>query len=37
MDDPSTGAVIIFREPPQLKQLIRDVDPHAFVVVTDTL
>ena len=29
--------VISFRELPQLKQLIRGVDPHAFVVVTDTL
>ena len=30
-------AVITFRELPQLKQLIRSVDPDAFVVVTDTL
>jgi uncharacterized membrane-anchored protein YitT (DUF2179 family) len=29
--------VISFRELPQLKQLIRGVDPSAFVVVTDTL
>lgn len=29
--------VITFRELPQLKQLIRSVDPNAFVVVTDTL
>ena len=29
--------VISFRELPQLKQLIRGIDPDAFVVVTDTL
>ena len=29
--------VITFRELPQLKQLIRSIDPDAFVVVTDTL
>jgi uncharacterized membrane-anchored protein YitT (DUF2179 family) len=30
-------SVISFRELPQLKQLIRGIDPNAFVVVTDTL
>ena len=30
-------SVIAFRQLPQLKQLIRGVDPDAFVVVTDTL
>jgi len=29
--------VITFRELPRLKRMIRDTDPHAFVVVTDTL
>jgi uncharacterized membrane-anchored protein YitT (DUF2179 family) len=30
-------AVIAFREWPRLKRIIREVDPNAFVVVTDTL
>jgi uncharacterized membrane-anchored protein YitT (DUF2179 family) len=29
--------VISFRELPQLKRLVRGIDPDAFVVVTDTL
>lgn len=29
--------VIMFRELPRLKRIIREVDPDAFVVVTDTL
>lgn len=36
-DEQILYAVISFRELPQLKQLIRGVDPNAFVVVTDTL
>ena len=36
-DEQILYTVISFRELPQLKQLIRGVDPHAFVVVTDTL
>ena len=36
-DEQILYTVISFRELPQLKQLIRGVDPSAFVVVTDTL
>ena len=36
-DEQILYTVISFRELPQLKQLIRGVDPNAFVVVTDTL
>ena len=36
-DEQILYTVISFRELPQLKQLIRSVDPDAFVVVTDTL
>jgi uncharacterized membrane-anchored protein YitT (DUF2179 family) len=36
-DEKILYTVISFRELPQLKQLIRGVDPNAFVVVTDTL
>jgi len=36
-DEQILYTVISFRELPQLKHLIRGVDPHAFVVVTDTL
>jgi len=36
-DEQILYTVISFQELPQLKQLIRGVDPHAFVVVTDTL
>ena len=36
-DEEILYTVISFRELPQLKQLIRGVDPDAFVVVTDTL
>jgi uncharacterized membrane-anchored protein YitT (DUF2179 family) len=36
-DEKILYTVISFRELPQLKQLIRGVDPSAFVVVTDTL
>jgi len=36
-DEQILYTVISFRELPQLKQLIRGVDPDAFVVITDTL
>ena len=36
-DEQILYTVISFRELPQLKQMIRSVDPNAFVVVTDTL
>ena len=36
-DEQILYTVISFRELPQLKQLIRSIDPDAFVVVTDTL
>jgi uncharacterized membrane-anchored protein YitT (DUF2179 family) len=36
-DEQILYTVISFRELPQLKQLVRGVDPNAFVVVTDTL
>lgn len=36
-DEQILYTIISFRELPQLKQLIRGVDPDAFVVVTDTL
>jgi len=29
--------VIAFQELPRLKRLVRDIDPHVFVVVSDTL
>ena len=36
-DEQILYTVVTFRELAQLKQVIRGVDPHAFVVVTDTL
>ena len=36
-DEQILYTVISFRELPQIKQIIRGVDPSAFVVVTDTL